>query len=196
MANLVYTNFVHYLLQGAFNWRESATTSPAGVASQSNVKGMLVMTNSTTGPAGTVNGAGVADNVLNLGAFTTLDEFDGSGYAGGFAGAGRLALASQAVALDTTGKRTQGQSTPNTFAWTTLGAGTRQVKALLLIFQPNGATTDADVIPAAYIDSISGGQSFPFATSGGNVTITSAASGWVVGGAVLNPGGTVNFTLT
>lgn len=180
MANHVYTQWVHYTGMGAFNWRESATTSPTGVASQSNVKVMLVMTNSTAGPAGTNNGGTLAENILAVGSFTTLDEFDGSGYTGAFAGAGRIALANQTATFSAAGKRTQLDA--DDISWTSLGAGTRQVKGLLVFFQPNGAATDADNIPVAWIDSISGGQSFPFATSGGNVSVAWASIGVLIGG--------------
>lgn len=168
------------MAQGAHNWRESATTSPTGVASQSDVRVLLLMSNTTAGPAGTNNGGTLAENVLRVGSFTTLDEFDGSGYTGGTAGAGRIALASQTTTFDATGKRTQLDATD--VSWTSLGAGTRQVKGLLLAFYPSGFATDADLVPVAWIDSISGGQSFPFATSGGNVSVAWASIGILIGG--------------
>ena len=88
-----------------------------------------------------------------------LDEFDGANSADGVF-ANRKALASQAVTSDDANNRAEFDATDTT--WTSLGAGTRSIKGLL-IYKHN--TNDADSVPLMWID-----DDAPFAPTGGNVT--------------------------
>jgi hypothetical protein len=95
--------------------------------------------------------------------FTTLDEYDGTGYA-------RVALTSEAVAYDDANDRVEIDASDLAPAWAALGAGTRQAQGLLLFAF---ITNDASSIPLAWIDT--GG--FPFSGNGGAVNITWNAEG-------------------
>ena len=107
---------------------------------------LLVMTNTT---------ADTEEDVATVSAFSTLDEYDGANYA-------RQELSSDTVTKDSTNDRGEYDAADITF--TSLGAGTRQAQAAVII---KHVTNDTDSIPIAYIDT--GG--FPFAGNGGNVTI-------------------------
>lgn len=113
---------------------------------------LLVMSNTT---ADTEQDAKFVDDL------TTLDEYDGSGYI-------RKALASEAVAQDDANNR--GEFTADPVTWSSLGVGTRQAVAAVLI---RHVTDDTDSILIAYIDS--GG--FPWDGNGGDVTWTPNAQG-------------------
>ncbi len=117
--------------------------------STSDMRVALVMTNTT---------ADTEEDVSTISAFTTLDEFDGSGYS-----SGGSALAAEAVAQDNVNNRAEFSATNLTFA--TLGAGTRSVQAALL-YKFSGSF--AASLPVAFIDT--GG--FPFTTNGGDINFT------------------------
>jgi len=74
------------------------------------------------------------------------DELSGTGYTGGFAGAGRKTLGSKAVNQDDTNDRAEFDSTADV-TWTSLDSGT--VRAAILIKE---ITNDAASIPIAYLD--------------------------------------------
>lgn len=72
--------------------------------------------------------------------FTTLDEFDGSGYV-------RKALANEAVNKDDANDRAEFDADDVT--WTALGAGTRSIAGILVY---RHVTTDADSVPIAWLE--------------------------------------------
>lgn len=76
----------------------------------------------------------------------TASEISGTGYASGFAGAGRKTVASPTVTEDMTNDRIVWKFTSVT--WTGLNAGT--FDAMVLFWQPTAATVDADCTPMAY----------------------------------------------
>lgn len=90
-----------------------------------------------------------------------LDEYDGAGY-------GRVALGSEAFAVDLANNRFEFTGAPIVFA--ALGAGTRQAVGAILYLH---VTNDADSKPIAYINT--GG--FPFDGNSEDVIITPDAQG-------------------
>lgn len=94
--------------------------------------------------------------------FTTLDEMDGTNNA-------RKTITTPAL-TEVTGAAGYVKLTGDNQTWTALGAGTRQVQAVLIY---KHVTNDTDSVPIAYIDT--GG--FPFTANGGDVTITWHANG-------------------
>ena len=117
-----------------------------------DVRAALVMTNTT------------ADTEVDtefMAGFTTLDEMDGAGYA-------RVALTSEAFAVDLANDRWEFTAAAFTFAG--VGAGTRQVQGLLLYLH---VTNDADSKPLMYID----GTGFPFTGNGEDIVVTPNAEG-------------------
>lgn len=113
---------------------------------------MLVMTNTT---------ADTEDDANTISGFTTLDEYDGSGYA-------RQALANETISEDAANDRAEVDADDAVFA--SLGAGTRQAQAAIVF---KHVTNDTDSVPIAFIDS--GG--FPFDGTGSNLTIQWNAEG-------------------
>lgn len=107
----------------------------------------LVMTNTT---------ALTDQDAATVAAISTLDEYNGSGYA-------RATPGTPVVNRDDPNNRAEFDANDVTFS--ALGAGTRQAQAMLLIKNVDG--TAANDIPVAYID----GTGFPFAGNGGDVTI-------------------------
>lgn len=118
-----------------------------------DIRVMLVMSNTT---------ADTEKNIATLSAFTTLDEYNGTGYA-------RQALANEDVQIDVSNERIEFHSDNPVFA--TLGAGTRQAVGMIIYLH---VTDDTDSVPIFYVDT--GG--FPFDGSGSNVTIQKNAEGW------------------
>jgi hypothetical protein len=139
MANFCYSEYKHQLLAASIN---HATA---------DIRVALVMTNTTanTEQDKTTVGGGTG--------FTTLDEYDGTGYT-----SPGQALANKTVTQDTTNHR--GVFDADDLTWTALAAGTRQCKAALVY---KFVTSLAASLPIAYIDT--GG--FPFAGNGSNVTL-------------------------
>jgi len=142
MANFVYTKAKHLLLAGDIDFDEAGD----------DIRVLLVMSNTT---------ADTEEDVDNIDAFTTLDEYDGANYV-------RKALANQVTAEDEANDR--GEFDADNVTWTALGVGTRQCQALLVYHH---VTNDADSPPIAFIDQ--GG--FPFDGNGGDVTVQWNAEG-------------------
>ena len=145
MANFCYSEYKHQLLLGSINH------------SSADIRVALLMTNTTanTEQDKTTVGGGTG--------FTTIDEYDGSGYT-----SPGQALANKAVTQDATNHR--GVFDADDLTWTALGAGTRQCKAALIY---KFVTNLNSSLPMAYIDT--GG--FPFAGNGSNVTLQWNAAG-------------------
>lgn len=178
MSNFFYDYAAFYLGQGAINARESATTSPVGVA-EHNLRVALIATLTTCSGPDVLNTGVKARSVPNLGGFATLDEYLGTNYAPGPTGAGRQSLGTQVVTHDATNARTEINCDPIT--WSSLGADANGAKGLLIFFQPTSPVTptEATNIPILWIDQVSSGTAFPFNGSGGNVTITPNAEGLI-----------------
>ncbi len=140
MANFVYNEAKRALLAGELDFDTD------------DIRCLLVMTNTT---------ADTEDDVNTFAGFTTLDEFDGSGYTS--LGA---ALTGEAVGEDAANNRAEFDA--NDVAFGALGAGTRQVAAAIL-YKFNTTLNDSE--PIAYYDTVSAGPTFPFTANGGNVTI-------------------------
>ena len=145
MANFVYTEALRMLAAGELNLAEAGA----------DLRVALVMTNTT---------ADTERDATSFAGFTTLDEYDGSGYA-------RQALASQAIVkVGTPSFWAKMTATASTFP--TLGAGTRSAQAAIVYKHGGTAGTD---IPIAFFDQ--GG--FPFVGSGANIVINWSADGVV-----------------
>lgn len=112
---------------------------------------MLVMANSTA--------IGELD-LVNPADFSTLDEYNGSGYA-------RVQLTGCAVTIDNATMRAILTCNPITFS--SLGIGSRQCIGMVIFKK---VTNDADSINIAAIDTASGATVWPFDGDGGDVTIT------------------------
>jgi hypothetical protein len=119
-----------------------------------DIRVLLVMTNTT---------ADTEDDVNTFAGFTTLDEFDGANYT-----SGGVALTGEAISEDAANNRAEFDANDATF--TAIGAGTRQVQAMI-VYKFN--TTVSDSEPLIFIDT--GG--FPFSANGGNVTVQWNAEG-------------------
>lgn len=120
MASFIYNELKKLVLNGGIDFDSH------------DIRVALLMTNTT---ADTQN-----DAIDTINDFTTLDEFDGSGYV-------RKALANETVTKDDTNDRAAFSA--DNVTWTTLGAGTRSV-AGALIYKHN--TNDTDSIPLAWIE--------------------------------------------
>lgn len=121
-----------------------------------DIRALLVMTNTT---------ADTEEDVATIGAFTTLDEFNGSGYS-----AGGLAFTGEAVSQDDPNNR--GEFISNTPTFSAIGAGTRQIQAMLIYKFVSSVSASQ---PLFFIDT--GG--FPIAANGGDVAVQPNAEGWV-----------------
>jgi len=135
MASFVYTKAKTKIANQSLN----LATSDMRVA--------LVMTNTT---------ADTEEDTEFISGFTTLDEFNGSGYA-------RQVLTGEAINEDLTNNRAEFNAVDVAFG--SLGAGTRQCAAVLVY---KHVTNDADSIPVAYIDNAA---QFPFTGNGSTVNI-------------------------
>lgn len=113
----------------------------------------LVMTNTT---------ADTEDDVNNMGAFTTLDDYDGSGYA-------RADLDNEVVNEDAANNRAEFDADDEVFS--TIGAGTRSIEGAILY---KFVTNDAGSMPVAFIDDFTN-----FNGNGGNITFQWNAEGIV-----------------
>jgi hypothetical protein len=125
-----------------------------------DIRAVLVMTNTT---------ADTEEDATTVAGFTTLDEFDGAGYS-----TGGVALTGEATTEDTANNRAEFDVVD--IAYGALSAGTRSIAAVLLVVW--GGSLGAS-IPLAYIDTVSGGPTFPFAANGGLVTIVIDAEGLI-----------------
>lgn len=121
-----------------------------------DVRVLLLMTNTT---------ADTEEDVTTVAGFTTLDNFDGSGYT-----TNGHTLDSEVVAADNANNR--GEFDAADEALTTIGAGTRSIQAALYI---KWTGTLNGSIPLAFVDT--GG--FPFAANGGDITFQFNAEGLI-----------------
>lgn len=137
MANFVYNEAKRAILAGEVD-----------LDLPDDIRVLLVMTNTT---------ADTEDDTNTFAGFTTLDEFDGSGYT-----SGGVALTGEAISEDVTNNRAEFDA--NDAAFGALGAGTRQVQAAIVY---KFITALSSSLPIAYIDT--GG--FPFTANGSTVTI-------------------------
>ena len=119
-----------------------------------DIRAMLVMTNTT---------ADTEEDAASLAAFTTLDEYDGSGYA-------RIDLASVAMASDDVNNRHELTAALGSFG-TAVGAGVRNAAGVLYYLHVDG--TAANDKPIAFNDT--GG--FPQNGAGGKWELTPSAEG-------------------
>lgn len=140
MANFIYNEAKKQVATGGIDFASD------------DIRVLLVMTNTT---------ADTEDDKDTLNDFTTLDEYDGSGY-------GRVALANEVVNEDAPNDRAEFDADDATFS--SLGVGTRQCQAAI-VYKHVGA--ESVNIPIAYIDT--GG--FPFDGNGGDITFQWNAEG-------------------
>lgn len=98
-------------------------------------KALIVMTNSSIGAAG-------QEDVITVDGFTTLDEMNGANYV-------RKDLAGIAVVQDDLNDRAELTFTPIT--WTLLGAGTRNMKGVLIYEDPDDTDDDSQNIPRWFL---------------------------------------------
>lgn len=94
-------------------------------------------------------------------------ELSGTGYAAGYAGAGRRTLASKTIVESDASDRAEFDAAD--LSWTAINAGT---PAAWILFR-NGASDDTTSRLAGYINT--GG--FPIVTNGGDLTVQHAAAG-------------------
>lgn len=94
-------------------------------------------------------------------------ELSGTGYTGGFNGAGRKTLGTKSITEDDTNNRAVFAAANS--QWSAINAGT--IAACVLVKE---GTTDADSKLIAYIDNAA---QFPLVTNGGDVTIAWNAAG-------------------
>jgi hypothetical protein len=120
MASFIYNELKKLVLNGGIDFDGH------------DIRVALLMTNTT---ADTQN-----DGIDTINDFTTLDEFNGSGYV-------RKALTNETVTKDDTNDRAAFSA--DNVTWTTLGAGTRSVAGALI---HRHVTNDTDSIPLAWIE--------------------------------------------
>lgn len=142
--SFVYTPAKEALLKGDLDFDEAGN----------DLRLLLVMTNTT---------ADTEQDTALLSAFTTLDEYDGAGYA-------RAVLAVQAVVRDDPNNRAEFSATSPVSFGATVAAGTRLAQGAIL-YKHVGA--DSANIPIAFIDT--GG--FPLAGGGGPYQLAINAEG-------------------
>ena len=142
MPNFAYVEAKELSLNGALDLKETGL----------DVRMILVMTNTT---------ADTQQTARFVGDITTLDEYDGTGYA-------RQNMANQVVVRDDPNLRAEFNHDVVTFA--SLDAGTRQAQAHLYY---SHVTNDADSPLLFYVDT--GG--YPFDGNGGDVTVTPNVEG-------------------
>jgi hypothetical protein len=142
-------------LSGVYNRGKEALAAGTVVWVSSTLKVMLVTSAYVYNP----DDASVA-------AALTAAEVTGSGYTGGFGGAGRVSLGGKSLTRDDSNDLIQYKANPVT--WASLNVGS--VAGAVVIFEAGGA--DSGSIPIVYIN---GG--FPLASAGGPFTITPAATG-------------------
>lgn len=102
------------------------------------------------------------DATLNL---VSDNEVSGTGYTGGFGGAGRKTLGSKVVNIDQANDRAEADSTVDV-TWSSISVGV--VRAAILCYE---VTSDTDSIPIAFLDL------GDVTTNGGDLTIQWNAEG-------------------
>jgi hypothetical protein len=145
MANGVYNKFKTRLADGTIDW--DTTT---------NIKVMLV----GAGYTFDADHAFVGDIVAQ--------ESSGTGYTGGYGGAGRKAIATRTVVQVDASDRAELRTADGTCTWTAINVGV--VKAAVIFHE---ITSDALSELIAYIDT----TGFPVTTNGGDFTINWNAAG-------------------
>jgi hypothetical protein len=115
-----------------------------------DVRAALVMSDTTVD---------TEQDAANLAAFTTIDEYDGAGYA-------EIDLANVAVNQDDPNNRSEIDYDNDNFG-TAVAAGTRQAVGVLYYVFVDG--TAANDWPVAFIDTVSTGPTFPFDGNGGQI---------------------------
>lgn len=149
MASQIYNAYKEQLGQGGVDWRQAGD----------DIRIALLMTNTT---AGTEN-----DAIKFVSQFTTLDEFDGTGYTPGFGN--RILLANRAVSNPDPNDRAD--LTADNITGLTLGDGTRQIAGMLIY---KNFTSDAASHVIAWIDD--GG----FPVDGSNLSGVTWAAGGII----------------
>jgi hypothetical protein len=147
VANGVYNKFKTKLADGTIDW--DTTT---------NIKVMLVGTGYTFDAEHDFVGDIVAQ------------ESSGSGYVGGYTGAGRKAIATRTVVQVDASDRAELRTADGSVTWTAINVGA--VKAAVIFHE---ITSDAASELIAYIDT----TGFPVTTNGGDFTINWNAAGVV-----------------
>lgn len=142
MANFVYTPAKQKIAKGDADFDTL------------DIRALLVMTNTT---------ADTEQDAATLAAFTTLDEYDGSGYS-------RPDLGASTITEDDPNNRSEIDYADFTFG-ATVAAGTRQAQGMIIYNRVDG--TAANDWPVAWVDT--GG--FPFAGNGGAINVTVNAEG-------------------
>ncbi len=138
MANFVYTGAAQDLLNGEMDW----------IGATDTIRARMVMTNTT---------ADTEKTVVLMNGFTTLDDFDGTGFTD-------KTLSTTTVSQDDANFRVEIHPASATTTWSSLSAGTRSVQGFVFF---KFVTNDADSIPIAYVDAAS-----TFAPNGGDVVVT------------------------
>lgn len=115
------------------------------------------------------------DFVDDVGADDAIDgEITAAGYTGGFAGAGRKALAGKSFVTDKTNDRCEFQ-VATAITWTALGGGPDDTITTCVIIKE--ITSDLLSPVLGQIDTSSGSPSLPFLTNGSDLTLTPDAEG-------------------
>lgn len=136
MANFWYTEAARALMEGELDLNAT-----------DDIRMAIVMTNTT---------ADTEEDVTTIGGFTTLDEYDGSGYV-----SGGQSLDNEVVNKDNANDRAEFDADDEVFA--SLGVGTRQAQAIIIY---KFITSFSLSLPLFFIDT--GG--FPFDGNGNDVT--------------------------
>lgn len=151
--SLVYNRFKKECFDGS--------AGPATVTLLSDtIKAMLVNSGYTANADNDFVDAGGANDPID-------QELSGTGYAAGYAGAGRKTLASKTIVESDASDRAEFDAADLT--WTAISAGT----AAAWILHKHGAADDTTGKLIGYINT--GG--FPLVTNGGDMTIQHAAAG-------------------
>ncbi len=143
MANFVYNEFKRAVAEGEIDLNAT-----------DDIRVMLVMTNTT---------CDTEDDANTFAGFTTIDEFDGTGYTTNGA-----ALTSEVVNEDAPNDRAEFDA--DNVTWSSVSAGTRDIQAAVVY---KWITAQSSSMPICYIDT--GG--FPITPNGGDITIEWNAEG-------------------
>ena len=150
MADLVYNNFMRGLLSGEFDLGETGGSSD-------DIRIVLVMTNTDVDDSDERNSATFAD-------FTTVAEFDGSGYTTVNSNGG--IFTTERVTQDDSGSDQGGLFDAEDFTFSALGNGANKIQGCVIF--KFVATPLTNGIPLIYIDSGFGTGIDP---AGGDLTI-------------------------
>ncbi len=143
MANFVYTEATRAFMEAELDLNAT-----------DDVRMIIVMSNTTTD---------TEEDVTTMGGFTTLDEYDGTGYV-----AGGQTLDNEVVNKDDANNRSEFDADDEVFS--NLGVGTRQAVAIVVF---KFITSFSLSLPLAFMDT--GG--FPFDGNGNDVTFEWNAEG-------------------